>query len=403
MSLLDFHRMFPDETSARAFFETARWPDGVVCPHCGSHERSVWLKRWEKWQCNDCRKQFTVKVNTPMHRSHIDLHRWLLGMFLIMSSSKGITVWKLAEHLGLSYKAAWHMSHRIRAMMGDFGGPLSGVVEIDETYAGASLRTKASVPSESSLVSSPQTFFNDHNTSNDHNDSDDVESKDDGNDDHHTPPSGGGSGADEDFGKHRIHEKRESQNHHKMSKTGRGTARPMLLVAVERGGHSSVRPLVTHSRKALARALKGVSSEGRNTSLVAVSNTVPNTASKTVVMTDGLPAYKHLGLSHDHHTVTHSAKTFVRHQEGVPHPIHVNTAESWHSLFKRALVGVFHQVSSWHLCRYGQESAFRWNIRRHHILERLRVMVQGVCGQTLSFSTLTGQSPLGASQMPVVE
>ena len=110
-------------------------------------------------------------------------------------------------------------------------------------------------------------------------------------------------------------------------------------------------------------------------------------------MTDGLPAYRHLGVSHAHHTVTHSAKVFVRRDDDLVHPIHVNTCESWNGLFKRALVGVFHQVSPWHLERYAQESAFRWNTRARHVLDRLRLMVRGGLGQTLSFAMLTGRGP----------
>ena len=362
MSLMEFHQMFPDEDSARGFFETARWPDGVVCLHCGSKNRSGWLKRWARWQCNDCFKQFTVKIGTPMERSHIDLHRWLLGMFLMMSSSKGISSWKLAEHLGLSYKAAWHMGHRIRAMMGDFGGPLKGVVEIDETYGGAPPRKKASdVKSRVGGVHNDCDAHNDNTYDTDHDDDD-------------TPPSsGGGSG------------KGRGQSPSKFSvpskvlgerKTGRGTTRPMVLVAMERGGCTMARPLATHSKGAVEQALDGVLSKDPD----------------TVVMTDGLPAYKHLGASHSHHTVTHSARVFVCHQEGVGHPILVNTCESWNGLFKRALVGVFHQVSPWHLGRCAQESAFRWNTRTQHILDRLRVMVQSGFGKTLPFSMLAGRA-----------
>ena len=140
LSLRDFNRLFPDEEAARAWFEGARWPDGPVCPSCGSVGGAYWLKTVRRWHCQGCSKQFTVTAGTPMHRTHLPLLVWAQAIYLTVSSSKGISAVKMAEILGVSYETAWHLGHRIRAMMADRHPLLS---RIDETYAGAPPRRRA--------------------------------------------------------------------------------------------------------------------------------------------------------------------------------------------------------------------------------------------------------------------
>jgi transposase-like protein len=132
---------FADHDTAREFLEAQRWPDGIpYCPHCGEIGRSYRLntKRKGVWKCGGCRKQFTVTVGTIFEDSHIPLHKWLMAFHLLCSSKKGHSAHQLHRMLGVTYKSAWFMAHRIRYAMTQepLSSKLSGVVEIDETYVG---------------------------------------------------------------------------------------------------------------------------------------------------------------------------------------------------------------------------------------------------------------------------
>ena len=142
--------IFHDEDAAREHFESIRWANGVYCPHCGNANEDEITKlngqshRKGLHVCNECREHFTVTVGSVMERSHIPLHKWALGFYLMASSKKGVSAHQLMRTLGIgSYRTAWFMAHRIReAMIEDAGdtGPLGGegkVVEADETYHGS--------------------------------------------------------------------------------------------------------------------------------------------------------------------------------------------------------------------------------------------------------------------------
>ena len=138
---------FHDDDKAREYLEAIRWPDGPVCPHCGSVSDHYKLEgkahRRGLWKCCEplCRKQFSVTVGTVFERSKIGLSKWLAAAYLLCSSKKGISSHQLHRTLGVTYKTAWFLSHRIRMAMTDFGpkppmGSGGGVVEADETYIG---------------------------------------------------------------------------------------------------------------------------------------------------------------------------------------------------------------------------------------------------------------------------
>src|ERR1700741_2150701 len=134
---------FTSEEAARKHLEALQWPDGPVCPHCGVLDRASAIAGGRKglWFCNACRMQYSVTVGTVFERSKVPLHTWLYANHLLCSSKKGISSHQLARMLGVTYKTAWFMSHRIReAMKGDEGqGPLGGegkIVEADETFTG---------------------------------------------------------------------------------------------------------------------------------------------------------------------------------------------------------------------------------------------------------------------------
>lgn len=134
---------FQSHEAAREWFEAQRWPDGRVCPRCGVVSHSYATKRLGVYRCAEpaCRKDFTVTVGTVMERSHIPLHKWLSGFYLMASSKKGVSAHQLHRTLEIGYEAAWFMAHRIRTAMADGGlmppmGGEGGIVEADETYYG---------------------------------------------------------------------------------------------------------------------------------------------------------------------------------------------------------------------------------------------------------------------------
>lgn len=138
------------EEQAREYMERLRWPNGPVCPHCGSQDAtrlSGESGRAGLIQCNACREQYTVTVGSVMESSKIPLQKWVLAFHFMCSSKKGISALQLQRELGLgSYRTAWFMAHRIRhAMSGETLPPdkMKGVVEADETYVGGKPRKQA--------------------------------------------------------------------------------------------------------------------------------------------------------------------------------------------------------------------------------------------------------------------
>jgi transposase-like protein len=133
---------FRDEEAARKHLEGIRWPSGPVCPHCGviDHASRIAGGRKGLMFCNACRKQFSVTVGTVFERSKIPLHIWLYANHLLCSSKKGMSAHQLHRTLGVTYKTAWFMAHRIREGMKPKNPPALGgegqTVEIDETYIG---------------------------------------------------------------------------------------------------------------------------------------------------------------------------------------------------------------------------------------------------------------------------
>ena len=139
---------FTNEADAREHLEKTRWPHGAVCPHCGCVGRNSRIEanpekkiRPGLWFCGDCRTQFTVTVGSVFEDSKVPLHKWVYAIHLMCASKKGISSMQLKRVLGVSYKTAWFMSHRIRTAMGtehtgQLGGNGSGQVEADETYIG---------------------------------------------------------------------------------------------------------------------------------------------------------------------------------------------------------------------------------------------------------------------------
>jgi transposase-like protein len=141
--------IYNDETAAREHLEALRWPDGPVCPHCGTVDAATKLQAKTdstrpgvyKCKAKECRRPFSVTVGTLFERSHIPLHKWLFANHLLCSSKKGISAHQLHRTLNVTYKTAWFMAHRLREAMKEpaWPGPLGGTgktVEADETFIG---------------------------------------------------------------------------------------------------------------------------------------------------------------------------------------------------------------------------------------------------------------------------
>lgn len=135
---------FQSHENARDWLEAQRWPGGPVCSHCGTINRAYKTKKpgWYRCAEKECRKDFTVTTGTLMERSHIALNKWLMAFYLMCSSKKGVSAHQLHRALGIDYKSAWFLAHRIREAMREGGfDPLGGsgsggIVEADETYYG---------------------------------------------------------------------------------------------------------------------------------------------------------------------------------------------------------------------------------------------------------------------------
>lgn len=293
-------RMFADEDAAREWLEAERWPNGPVCPHCGSVDRAYKLTpkatstrpvRKGVWKCKDCRKQFTVTIGTIFAESHIPLNKWLYGIHLMCSSKKGVSAHQLHRTLEISYKSAWFMAHRVRKAMEKepMQEKLSGIVEADETFVGGRKKGMAGGP------------------------------------------------------------------------TAKGT-KTIVFTLIQRDGE--VRSQKIDDLK--ARTMQGI-----------IRREVEGEAA---IMTDSNKSYIGLDKSfRSHETVDHTAGEYVR---GI---VHVNFAESYFSLLKRGILGIYHHVSAKHMQRYLEEFDFRWNTRDREDTERIQEAVAGAEGTRLYY------------------
>lgn len=163
LNLVTLAMNYSDEDKARELFEQIRWPDGPVCPHCKNHKEKAIYKITPKadsktptrkgvYKCGACRKKFSAMVGTIFSDSHIPISKWLMAFALMSSSKKGMSAHQIHRMLGITYKTAWFMCHRIRFAMdkGPLAEMLKGEVEVDETYVGG--KTEISRPNKTPVV-----------------------------------------------------------------------------------------------------------------------------------------------------------------------------------------------------------------------------------------------------------
>jgi transposase-like protein len=287
---------FGSEDRCRAYLEALRWPDGVECPRCQSKKVSRIHSR-NQFDCDSCRYQFSVRVGTILHDSHLPLWKWFLAVYMMCEAKKGVSANQLKRTLGVAYKTAWYLCHRIRAAMSEARPePLRGTVEIDETYIGGKRRNVG-----------------------------------------------------EGYRKNKS----------------------MVLGAIQRGGDVRFRvESHAYASKAILHRF--------------VKDTIHPDAE--AIYTDDAQGYGGIADKNTRHeTVRHSTEEWVRAD------IHTNTVEGVWSLFKRSLVGSYHQLSAKHLPAYLDEFAFRFNNRENPFLFR-DTLLKLIEADTLPYRTLVDGS-----------
>ena len=143
-NLLTLVDNFNTDAKCRELLEHLRWPSGVACVRCGSLSISE-IDNRNQYDCNDCCYQFSVTAGTMMHDSHLPLRKWFMATYFMCESKKGMSALQIKRTLGVAYKTAWYLCHRIREAMGKdpFEGPtLLGIVEVDETLVGGKTKGK---------------------------------------------------------------------------------------------------------------------------------------------------------------------------------------------------------------------------------------------------------------------
>src|SRR5579859_552835 len=151
MKLIDVTAKFKSDDDCLDYIESMRWPNGEIgCVHCGEVGRISKITREAKgknkrnrlYHCLACGKQFSATSGTIFNDTHLPLTKWFLAIALICEAKKGISACQLQRHLGVNYRTAWHLAHRIREAMQEGASLLTGVVEVDETYVGGKVKRK---------------------------------------------------------------------------------------------------------------------------------------------------------------------------------------------------------------------------------------------------------------------
>jgi transposase-like protein len=311
-TLTDAIRYFSDEQVCIDTVAAMRFPDGPQCPACLSPEpRQHWLKTQRRWQCRECGKQYSVKVNTIFEDSPIKLDKWLTAMWLLANCKNGISSYEVAKDIGVTQKSAWFMLQRIRLAMKNKSvlklGYQGGPVEMDETFVGGKLK-------------------NMHKNK--------------------KPKGTGFSGIAQG-----------------------ASAKTIVVGMVERGGR--VRAEVVMERThAVLRA-------------VANKHIHPG----ATLMTDEWGGYK--GTDFTHQIVNHAVE-YVRGN------VHTQGIENFWALLKSGLNGTYISVEPFHLDRYVDEQAFRYNNRatKDNPLtdaDRFALVLSQVSGKRLTYAELTGK------------
>ncbi len=326
---------FSDPRRCLEYVVSRRWPNGVRCPICGS-DKVHFLAKQLRWKCstNHKRRQFSAKVGTIFEDSPIGFDKWLPAMWLIANCKNGISSYEIARALEVTQKTAWFMLQRIRLAMQTSGGVLGGpgsVVEVDETWIGGKFRNM-------------------------------------------------------NQGQRRKVGRGPSPKGEKKRGPYATSGKAIVMGMLERGGRVSLHVVPNVKGKTLRPIVRA------------------NVAQGSELHTDELQSYK--GLDSHVPDMTREERTFgeypadyiqkaVNHAAGeyVRDNVHTNTIENFWSLLKRGLRGTYISVEPFHLFRYLDEQAFRFNERKHPEGDagRFAMVVDQVAGRRLTYSQLTAQ------------
>jgi transposase-like protein len=294
MSVID---KFGTDDKCRECLVHLKWPKSIECPRCQSRKISRISAR-NVYDCDSCRYRFSVTAGSIFHDSHLPLTKWFFATYVMVESKKGVSANQLKRMLGVSYKTAWYLCHRIRKAMSEVSpAPLGGpgeTIEIDETYVGGKRR-------------------------------------------------GMGRG-------------------HVDNKT-------MVMGAIERGGDCRLRVERNKNRWAAKNFI--------------VEHTAPDTSR---LITDDSTIYTRMSdADTKHEMVNHSEKEWVRGD------VHTNGIEGVWSLFKRSVIGSYHQISTKHMDAYLDEFEWRFNQRDNPYLFR-DTLVRLLKSPKMEFKELTEKS-----------
>ena len=140
LNLAELSEQFGTDEKCRKVLEQLRWPDGPKCPRCAS--KATPIANRPQYDCDACHFQFSVTAGTIFHDSHLSLWKWFITVALLCQSKKGMSACQIHRTIGVSYKTAWYLTHRIREAMMDVEPKKlqGGTIEIDETYVGGKAR-----------------------------------------------------------------------------------------------------------------------------------------------------------------------------------------------------------------------------------------------------------------------
>jgi transposase-like protein len=142
ISTYQLMQTIPDQETARQYLEGRLWPNGPVCPTCTNAGQITTRKRVGFYRCNACKLDFTIRTGTIFERSHVELHKWVYAMYLLVTARKGISSMQLAKEIGITQKSAWFVLHRLREACGGKLDMLRGIVAVDEVWIGGLEKNK---------------------------------------------------------------------------------------------------------------------------------------------------------------------------------------------------------------------------------------------------------------------